>query len=193
VTQEQIEEGKAAIQTYKKMVKDAKELQKDIQAVLQMCEGRTFSDQDLKHLLKHVFTTQFCDWESVSGFIEDLAHTKSITKKQKEMFLKDFRKKLQEKELDDVAVSLHNFDPRYQGDRFIYFVEECLDKHMKPKAKLSAFMETPTSKRKHPEFAKRILSRKDIRYSEKVIQVKVPKNCAYYSDSKALVIVIEKK
>lgn len=176
---------------YQKAAKEAKSVSDQIKASLKTFKGIKFSDEQVHQFAKQVGSRPDVSQEYVLNFINNLKEWGHITEKQKELFAKELEKlvKSQKKKVQPQWQTPRQFP----GDRFITFVEECLNKHMHPGAKLSAYMGSPESKLKHPQFQKFILSRKDVRYNEKTMDVEVPPNCQYYHDDKALVIVIEKK
>ncbi|MBA3958148.1 MAG: class I SAM-dependent methyltransferase [Parachlamydiaceae bacterium] len=174
----------------KKLAAEANKAKDSLAAALKQFRGVKFSDEDLQDFSKQVLLKQGVTVDYVHSFIDDLETWGNIDSKQKEAFITQLNS--QAKKLKTSPTQSWQ-QSKQIGDRFVIFAEACLDKHMKPHAKLSAYMGSPESKLKHPEFQKRILSRKDISYNENPISVSVPDNCSYFEGNKALVIVIEKK
>lgn len=182
---------KKNVEQYQQLSDETDALREAIGETLKQFRNIKFSDDDLKKFTAHIKSRATISNEQVIQFIDKLVDQGNITQKQKDAFLKTLPK--QSKEADSSQTGLDWLNKKKVGDRFISFAEECLNKHMRPKAHLSAYMDSPESNKEHKEFQDKILSRKDVKYSEKVIPVKVPANCTYFQGDKALVMLLEKR
>lgn len=174
---------------------EMQKLKEAISENLKRYTGIKFSDQELQAFGKQMQTRRDVTPRDVSDFINTLVEMGNITTSQRDSFIKSTGAKpkaILPSKTEEQTVSWINTKAA-QGDRFIDFTALCLDKHMHSKSRLSAYMGSSESKKEHPEFKKRILSRKDVEYKEKLIPIKVPTNCQYFQGDKALVIVISKK
>ena len=120
-----------------------------------------FSDTDLQNFSKKVLKQYDVTPEYVERFINNLVEWGNITTDQKNAFLITFKKEAKmQKEVKHKPTNMQQ-TKQFPGDRFIAFVESCLDHHMHSGSRLSAYMCTPDSKLQHPEFQKRILEATD--------------------------------
>ena len=71
---------------------------------------------------------------------------------------------------------------RENTDRLFTFINLCIESHLNPGARISCFLENPTSKKNHPAF-----NHPDLTYEEFLIPISVPTHCAYYKSDQALV------
>jgi hypothetical protein len=178
-----------------KMLQKIDSLKAQLSKALQRFEGVKFSDADLKNFLTKVMKQPDTNIQDVISFADTMVKLGNITPQQKEAFLKELKPAQQGRQpsrpsLDPLANLNHKDILR---DHLIDFIELCLNDHMKPGAKLSAYIGNPESKKKNKEFERKILSRKDVRYTEKEMPITVAPNCDYYSGNKALIILIERK
>jgi len=173
-----------------KLNEETQEILQNLEKTIKTFKNIHFSDEDLKHFANKVLSQYPVTPEYVMKFINNLENWGNITAQQKQAFIREFEVTIKNRKAQKPTQMQQTKLP---GDRFISFTEACLEHHMRKGSKLSAYMGSPESKGHHPEFQKRILSRKDVQYSEKTISIEVPPNCNYYRDNKALVIVIEKK
>lgn len=152
-----------------------------------------FSDDELHSFIKQTLKKRGISINYIHNFVENLEKWGNITSQQKAKTLKELEKESKTRGNEDSSQLPWQQPKQFPADRFIVFAEACLDRHMKPGARLSGYMGNPESQKKHPEFQKRILSRKDLNYTEKTMPVSVPANCQFYDGNKALIVVIEKK
>lgn len=193
-SQEEIEQLKKDTENYQKLTNETDSLRDSITQLLQNFRNIKFSDEDLTKFTGHLKAKPNVNNQQVREFIENLEKQGNITKKQADSFLKTLPKEsAAKKSTVDSPETIEWVNKKKLGDRFITFVEQCLDKHMRPKAHLSAYMDSPETKAKNVEFQKRILSRSDINYEEKTIAVKTAPNCTYFQGDKALVMLVIKK
>lgn len=193
LSQDDVKKLQQNVQQSNELADVSKNMHETLETAMQSLGDIKFSDEQLKDFAHEVLKKYQVTPAYVLKFVNNLQEWGNITNAQKNKFAKEFEKEVKKQgtakeEQPDIQLS-----KQLLGDRFIAFAEACLDAHMKKGARLSAYMGSPESKQQHPEFQKRILSRKDIRYSEKTIHVDVPANCRYFSGDKALVIVLEKK
>lgn len=193
-SEEEVQELQKESKQYKKIVKETEHLKESLQKTLKQFKDVKFSDDELLDFVKNILNKPNISAEKVAEFVTNLVILKHITEKQKEWALKELAKqaKKQSPSHDNPTLSWIN-RKELMGDRFLSFAEECLEKHMKKGGKLSAYMGSPESKLKQKEFKDKILSRKDVHYTEKTMPIDVPANCKYYHGDEALIIVIEKK
>lgn len=181
----------------KKMTEETSLLKEAIAQSLKRFEGVTFSDEDLKVFMQEVQSNPSANFQDVIDFMETLVNLGNITISQKDEFLKNLKKQGIEKnsrqqEILKSEQSIATNSKLALGEWLITFIETCLNNHMKPGATLSAYWGTPESKMQNPEFQKKILSRKDIKFTEKVIPINAPSDCPYYQGNQALILVFEK-
>ena len=151
-----------------------------------------FTDKDLEQFKKHLLSRPHLSLKQVTNFLSILAKQGNITPQQRDQFLKTIKN--EQFQNDDSQMSiLHQLNQKQIGKNFIEFAEEALNRHMRPDATLSGYIGPPNAASHEPAFQQKILSRKDISYTEKTIPVQVPKNCAYFQGKSALIIVLKKK
>lgn len=178
--------------TLKKMAAQTRQLHDQLEVSLRAFRNVRFSDQELRSFAQKVLTQYQVTPEYVLQFIGNLVDWGNITADQKNAFEKEFALEHTKK----TAKQQPSLESQLQTSSFLAFIdfaEVCLNKHMHVGSHLSGYMNSPESKREHSLFKERILNRKDVHYSEKLIQVEVPSNCDYYKADQALIIVIEKK
>lgn len=155
-----------------------------------------FSDQDVRNFISQSLDRPNIQADSVSEFLNRLELQGNITAIQNDRFQLEIEKLTKTKKPPTDRPGLESEwlnKITATQDRFIFFTEACLDKHMRKGSRLSAYMDSPETKKNNAEFKNKILTRKDVKYSEKTMQVEVPANCHYYKGNKALIIIIEKK
>lgn len=79
-----------------------------------------------------------------------------------------------------------------ESDRLINFFTACLDHHMRDGARMSSYIDYDQFKTQKHRFDSLISSRSDVSYTTEIIPIDVPKNCFYYPDKEALILVITK-
>jgi uncharacterized protein YdaT len=190
-SEEEVKRLQRETSQFEQVAKEAKGVQDELKAILKNSKEIKFSDQDLLQFAHQVASRPGVSTDYILKFINNMREWGHITEKQRDLFEKELEK-ASKGQLQKKPYSWQT--PRqFPGDRFITFAQECLDMHMHAGSRLSAYMGNPESKTKHPQFQTSILSRKDVKFSEKTIKVDVPSNCQYYRGNEALVIVIEKK
>jgi len=96
-------------------------------------------------------------------------------------------------EYDEIFFDDYPLDEIMSSNQRLYlFIDFCLDWHMKSGSKLSAYINSPII-RETESWKQNIVNNPKIKYTEKIIDIKVPKNCDYYKNSKALIPIIEKR
>ena len=80
-----------------------------------------------------------------------------------------------------------------QDGRFYMFIDICLDMHMNSNAILSAYVNSSSSLFDDQRWSQVIVDNPRWEYTEKLIDVDVPKNCNYFSGDKALIPILRKK
>lgn len=80
-----------------------------------------------------------------------------------------------------------DFQKKLIAERFFMFIDICLDNHLNDFGKISGYLHDPDS-----TFGKRVVSGRNIKYSEKYINLEVPDNCNYYRDDKGIIPIITK-
>lgn len=173
------------------LVEEAKSMHKAIEAALKQFRGVKFSDKDLKSFAQQALNRPGVTKDYVLRFVDNLEKWGNISAEQKSIFIQELDKKAKNSGKEE---GFPWQQPKeFPGDRFVVFVEACLNRHMRKGARLSGYIGAPESLSKHSEFQKRVISRKDVNFQEKSIPVSVPPNCTYYRGDKALIIIIEKK
>jgi len=79
---------------------------------------------------------------------------------------------------------------------FEIFIDQILESHTNSGARISAYMNSSSpsiNKSKSNNCNDYITQHPKIKYTEKIIDIKVSKNCDYYKNSKALIPMIEKR
>lgn len=196
-SQEDIQKLQQESKKCKTIIQEVERLRNSIAEEMQEYSDVKFSDTELSNFISQVFKRPNVHVENVINFLNRLESQGNITAKQHERFLKELEKQQKSQKQTGKTAAQSQLDwINRKGliqDRFITFVEECLERHMKPGARLSSYMGSPDSKEQHPQFKERVLSRRDVDYKEKTMPVKVPENCRYFEGDKALVIIITKK
>lgn len=177
-------------------LQEIRNLRETVETALKEFEGAKFSDEDLHIFGAELLTRPGVALQDVINFVYSLVISEHITSEQAEKFIAEFKARVagrkKEESVPAQSTDWSQLSREFMGDRLISFVETCLNSHMRPGSKISSFISSPDATKK-PEFQEKILSRKDVRYTEKFIPVAVPPNCTYYKWDKALVVVIEKK
>jgi uncharacterized membrane protein YheB (UPF0754 family) len=133
-------------------------------------------------------------------FFFDLHEKGNITKAQLEKIFTRLKKEKRVSE-EDVARYISErksvrmspeFLMRTSGDRLFQFLDKCLKGHMRRGASFSCYLNDPTSKYEDEKFFNYVITNPFLDYHEKLIPIKVPANCRYYTASEALVITITK-
>lgn len=79
------------------------------------------------------------------------------------------------------------WEQRLMSERFFMFIDICLDWHLNDLGKISAYLHDPNG-----AFKDRVTSGRNIKYSEKYIELEVPDSCNYYRDNKGIIPIIQK-
>lgn len=176
-------------------VEEAQTLREALSENMKQWQGLKFSDEEIRAFGKQVLSKLGVTMRDVLDFMDYLEDMEHITAKQKAAFEKEFKEQATKKFIPKGSATRSDasMNKAFLGDRFLAFVETALDWHMKPGARLSAYVGDSNSKKNNKDFQNRILSRKGINYTEKTIPVSVPANCQYFQGKQALVILIEKK
>lgn len=177
------------------LAKEVDNLKNKLTASLKHFENVKFNDADLQTFGQQLLNRPNTQPKDVIDFIHALAKNGNITEKQGEAFLKTVKKQSKKpasQSSSDALVQWAN-QKEMMGDRLVTFIEACLEHHMNKGARLSSYLASADSKLLHKEFKEKILSRKDVEFTEKSIPIKVPPNCNYFHGDKAIVMVIEKK
>lgn len=192
--QEEIQEMMSNSEACQEAASETHALAEALNENLKKWDGIKFSDAELQKFGKQVMSRPGITMRDVLDFTEYLEDMGHINKKQKDAFVKGFQQEAKDLNMPKGIWSRQHaaLSKAFLGNHLLAFAETCLDWHMKPGARLSAYLGSADSKKKDEEFKERILSRK-INYTEKTIPVSVPANCQYFHGDKALVIVIEKK
>lgn len=172
-------------------VEEIQELRESVQGTLKQFEGIAFSDEDLHIFGAEMLLRQDVELQDVINFVYSLVVSKNITSAQAEKFIAEFKAKSSSRQEEVSTAHLMELSSELMEDRFITFVEACLDSHMKKGSRLSSFISSPEATKK-PEFVEKILSRDDVSFTETMMHVDVPPNCDYYKGDQAAIIVIEK-
>lgn len=189
----QVREFAQSSPEYKEKIMDSFPLQDFLEEALEQFRGIKFSDADVRAFGKHVLERRGVSSKTILNFMDRLERWGNITASQRDAFVKEFGKLIKAVHPVELSETSWLQVKEFPGDRFVFFIEEGLKKHMKKGSRLSAYIGPPESKSRHEGFKERILSRKDLKYTEKSIAVKVPPNCSFYKGNQALIIVIEKK
>lgn len=177
-----------------KVVEEVQKVTKSLSDSLDHFKGIKFSDKQIEDFIKQIHKRPNIHPEQITDFLRQMSERGHITPQQSAKYAKEVQAKLKGAAGPREDLRLDWINKRATPiDRFLIFVEACLDKHMRPGSRLSAYMSSSDSKLQHKDFKERVLSRKDVKYSEKKIPISVPKNCRYFEGNEALVIVIEKK
>lgn len=171
-----------------------------LQLKLQFLKDLRYSDSDIEYFFKHLKNKENIDPHHYLPFFHELKENGNIDETQYNMMLDrlrkekiindDIEKEFQERLKSDKIELDFNFNENQ--DRFFNFLQECLQHHANKGAKISCYLDNPTSKFQDEKFLNHIIMNPNLEYHEKEIDVKVPKNCTYYPFDKALVILIEK-
>jgi len=170
---------------------DAETIRDELAEVFKSYKGFKFTDEQLEQFKQHLLARSSISRKQVTNFLETLTKQGNITEQQRETFAH----KLQSENLlldEDGRSSINTINLKQIGSSFIDFTEQSLKSHMKPGAALSGYIGSPTISPNN-DFQEKILSRKDVSYSEKAIKVQVPKNCPYFQGNSALIVVLKKK
>lgn len=185
------------VRQYQQAADQAGQLRNEIAQKLEQFRGVKFTDEDLSEFAKESVQRVAVTVQDVLGFIDNLTEMKNITPKQRDNFLKEFHERAAKNLIlrgitnrENMKSSLCRICP---VGHFTTFIDACLKSHMKPGARLSAYVGSPDALQTSQLIQDKILSRKDINVKEKAISVDVPPNCQYYEGDKALILTIQKK
>ena len=161
---------------------------------LEMFKNIKFSDKDLEDFSKHLEDRSDFSTADVMNFIDGLNERGNITNEQKESFLAKFSERkgivLTPK---NAAQEIIDSEGLSNEDRLMKFYDLCLANHMSAGAKISSYIDIQEFEEKKKTFEENVIAKHKVQYTEKMIEVEVPKNCTYYSGDQALVMVVEKK
>lgn len=197
VEQSDVKQLQQNVRQYQQAADQAGQLRNEIAKKLEQFRGLKFSDQDLADFAKESVQRVAVTVQDILEFIDNLAEMKNITQKQRTNFLKEFHERAA-RNLILRGITKEGSMQTVIGrvcpvSHFTTFIDECLKSHMRPKARLSAYVGSPEAEHTSQLIQDKILSRKDILVKEKTIPVDVPSNCQYYDGDKALILTIEKK
>lgn len=82
--------------------------------------------------------------------------------------------------------------PIQEEDRFLPFLELCLQSHLKKNGAISCYLANSSSKFEDERFYQSVILNPHVEYTEKKISIEVPSHCNYYRGNEALVITIKK-
>lgn len=194
VEPEEIKKLMEQTEQYDEATEEAVSLREALADSLKQWRGHKFSDEEIRAFGKQISKRAGVTMRDVLDFMDYLEEMEHITSKQKAAFAKEFKADATSRSMPKGTAGKpsHEMNKAFLGNRFLTFTETCLDWHMRPGARLSAYIGSGQSKKEDPDFKERILSRK-VNYTEKTIPVTVPPNCHYFQGNKALVILLEKK
>lgn len=123
---------------------------------------RFFSDLYQQGQITQIQWKKVCDELDTRGWVsaEEIAHQRAITR-----------------------------GPTSNSQAFCSFLKECVDKHMKPAARVSCYLETPTSKFEDPYFYEQVILNPKVDYREVWMDLPSEESLAYGFEQ-ALVITI---
>lgn len=172
-----------------------------LQLKMRFLKDLVYSDEDIEYFFSHLKNKDQIDPHHYLPFFYELKSNGNISDKQYDMMVKRLKK---EKLIDDAVEkefeekqkheeSLEKeFDFHENQDRFFHFLEQCLKDHTNKGARISCYLDNPSSKYQDDKFLNHVITNPNLDYFEKEISVDVPKSCKYYPFNKALVMVIEK-
>lgn len=176
---------------FQNITEEAETVRDELATVLNSYKGFKFSDEQLEQFKHHLLARSSISREQVANFLETLKKQGNITEKQKTNFFNHLTKEHPLSEGHESS-ALNEINIKQLGSNFIDFAEACIKLHMEKEATLSGYAGNPTIAAKNA-FQEKILSRKDVNYTEKAMKVEVPKNCLYFKGNTALIIVLKKK
>ncbi len=153
-----------------------------------------YSDADLDQLVQYFLEDKSLSVQHLSQFLKELQARKQITEGQASRVVERLKKAGISVEARPVE-SMQGQQPfqfRGPNERLLTFLQDVLNHHMRIGSRFSCFLSSSTSKYQDPKFAEEIICNPLLDFTEQSIDIEVPDNCGYYSEQKALVIVITK-
>ncbi len=173
-----------------KIIQKEKNEMKELSKKLSFLNNFKYTNADFKNFINLLSKKDVIEEEYLLTFLFDLRDKNNIS----ENLLKEALKLLQKKG----HINKTNIDNTFikqnlsKKEHRLFFLEKCIENHMRKGSRFSCFLEDATSKYHNKNFLDHVISNPKIKYSEKTIPIKVPSNCKYYKDDKALVITITK-
>ncbi len=182
------------------ILEQGQKLVSNLQLKMSFLKDLKYSDEDIQYFFTHLKNKEQVDPHHYLPFFHELKEGGNIDQKQYDMMLDKLRdekiinseiEKQFEENLQSQALE-KGFSFNESQDRFFDFLQKSLESHANKGARISCYLDNPTSKYQDEKFLNHIITNPDLEYHEREIDVDVPKTCRYYPFSKALVIVIEK-
>lgn len=168
--------------------KEINSLKDAIAENLKLFRGVKFSDDELLTFSQQVQSRPDVSKQDVIDFINMLVDLENITPEQRKKVL-SMESTL--KESIEMQLSISPGDD--ESMRFVTFTEICLNEHMRPGAILAGAIRSEESLKNNKQFQQRILSKKDVKYTEKTFPVDIPANCQYFQGNEMIIPLIEKR
>ncbi len=148
-----------------------------------------YTDADLEGFLEQVLKSEETPKEHIVHFFEELkTHNQIDCAQYDRVWQKLTPLGFQKKEIQMEKKSWVHF--RGPNEKVYLFLEEALKNHMRKGSRFSCFLSSSLSKLEDPKFFQEIILNPYLDYHEEKIAIEVPKNCTYYTDKEALVMVI---
>ena len=177
-SEEEVTQIKGGIKELQSMTKQIQELLDEHKKIFQRIK---LTDREIEEFHKHLSSRSDYTEQNVLNFANNLKDAESITEEQYQKMVSSFKVTQKGKEYNPL-----------RGDRLVQFVDLCLEKHMKQDARISFYVDYQEYQKKRKDFRIYLEGKYNINYTEKVIPIKVPENCNYYTGNKAVIVVIEK-
>lgn len=166
----------------------------EVDRALPFLKELVYSDADLDELIGYFLLNKNLSVEHLCRFLKELQIRKQISIEQERRVINRLQQEgisIKEAPITTAPVQ-QKFNFRGPNERLLTFLQKVLNGHMCKGSRFSCFLSSAASKYEDPKFVDAVICNPSLDYTEHAIEIDVPANCNYYSESQALVIVITK-
>ncbi len=176
------------------LLQQGSQLIQDVEKSLPFLKQLSYSDADLEELVEHALADMNASAEQLLRFLSELQAGSQITSEQHSAVIARLQQmgKISQEAHNAPAQKKEMFQFRGPTERLLVFLQQVLNAHMRKGSRFSCFFSSSTSKFEDPKFVEEVICNPYLDYTEKKIDIEVPTNCDYYTDSNALVMTITK-
>ena len=180
--------------TSNELIQKGSSLVQEVNQTFPFLNELIYSDSDLDQLVQYFLDDKSLSVQHLDQFLKELQARKQVTEEQSSRVLERLKKEGIPVEMMSVEspTTHEQFQFRGPNERLLTFLQEALNHHMRVNSRFSCFLSSSTSKYQDPKFMEAIICNPFLDYQEQSIDIEVPDNCGYYSEQKALVVVITK-
>ncbi|MBS0653672.1 MAG: class I SAM-dependent methyltransferase [Verrucomicrobia bacterium] len=176
------------------LLQKGNQLIQEVSETLPFLHEMVYADADLDELIDHVLKNKSLTVEHLCRFLKELRMGNQITAEQMSRVIQRLEKEgiALSEDSSFPAPAQQKFQFRGPNERLLTFLQQALNGHMRKGSRFSCFLSSSVSKYDDPKFVDAVICNPYLDYTEHTIEIDVPSNCDYYSESQALVIVITK-